>query len=52
VEINPIVKVANQKKPKAMLWQIWKQLVGESTGDMKKALDAAAYDMVSVYRLA
>ena len=48
MDINPVVRVANQKKPKELLWKIWKQLCAEATGDLKKALDAAAYDMVSV----
>ena len=46
VEINPVVKVANQKKPRALLWEVWLQLLTEVNGDAKKVLDAGAYDMV------
>jgi eukaryotic translation initiation factor 2C len=46
VEINPVVKVANQKKPRALLWEVWQQLLADATGEMKKVLDTAAYDMV------
>nr|XP_031860632.1 uncharacterized protein CI109_003963 [Kwoniella shandongensis]KAA5527704.1 hypothetical protein CI109_003963 [Kwoniella shandongensis] len=44
IEINPVVKVANQKKPRALLQKIWDQMVQEAKGDIKKALDAAAFD--------
>ncbi|KAK1921573.1 eukaryotic translation initiation factor 2C 2 [Papiliotrema laurentii] len=46
VEINPVVKVANQKKPRQLLWAIWNQMCAEATGPLKKVLDASAYDMV------
>ncbi|KAK8847412.1 hypothetical protein IAR55_005270 [Kwoniella newhampshirensis] len=44
VEIDPVVKVKDQKKPRALLQKVWDQMVAESTGDVKKALEAAAYD--------
>ena len=50
VEINPVVKVANQKKPKQMLWEIWNQACAEATGEVKKVLDSAAYDSVYVFK--
>ncbi|ORX38808.1 Argonaute-like protein [Kockovaella imperatae] len=46
VEINPVVKVANQKKPRILLWAIWNQLLAECSPDVQKALRAGAYDMV------
>ena len=46
VEINPVVKVTNQKKPRHLLWEVWNQMCSEATGELKKVLDAAAYDMV------
>ena len=46
VEINPVVKVANQKKPRQLLWEVWLQLVADAAPDLKKALEAGAYDMV------
>lgn len=46
VEINPVVKVANQKKPRHLLWAVWNKMCSEATGELKKVLDAAAYDMV------
>ncbi|ORY31025.1 putative Argonaute-like protein [Naematelia encephala] len=45
VEINPVVKVANQKKPRALLWSVWKQMEKDATGNLKKFLDGACYDM-------
>ncbi|WVW78435.1 hypothetical protein I302_100389 [Kwoniella bestiolae CBS 10118] len=44
IDINPIVKVANQKRPRALLQQVWDQMVQEAKGPLKKALDAAAFD--------
>jgi len=46
VEINPVVKVANQKKPRQLLWEIWQQLVADAASDIKKVLEAGAFDMV------
>ncbi len=46
VEINPVVKVANQKKPRQLLWEVWNQMLADATGEVKKVLDTAAYDMV------
>ena len=47
VEINPVVKVTNQKKPKSLLWDIWMQLQDEPlAGDLKPSIDAGAYDSV------
>ncbi|KAI9636400.1 eukaryotic translation initiation factor 2C 2 [Dioszegia hungarica] len=46
IEINPVVKATNQKKPKTLLWAVWKQLCEEATGPFKAALDAAAFDTV------
>jgi eukaryotic translation initiation factor 2C len=34
------------RKPKTLLWAVWRQLCEEATGDLKAALDAAAYDTV------
>jgi eukaryotic translation initiation factor 2C len=48
IEINPVVKVTNQKKPKELMLKIWHQLCAEATGALKKALDAGAYDTVLV----
>ncbi|CAD6584810.1 MAG: hypothetical protein TREMPRED_003962 [Tremellales sp. Tagirdzhanova-0007] len=45
VEINPVVKVANQKKPKSLMEDVFKQACQEATGDLKKALDAGAFDL-------
>jgi hypothetical protein len=36
------------RKPKALLWEIWKQACAEATGPLKAALDPAAYDNVYV----
>ncbi|WVQ83346.1 hypothetical protein IAT38_005485 [Cryptococcus sp. DSM 104549] len=44
IEINPVVKTKDAKKPRPLLQKIWNQMVQEATGDLKKALDAAAYD--------
>jgi hypothetical protein len=44
VEINPVVKVANQKKPRQLLWAIWLQLCQEVTGANKKSIDAGVFD--------
>ncbi|WRT64767.1 uncharacterized protein IL334_001701 [Kwoniella shivajii] len=49
IEINPVVKVANQKKPRALLLKIWDQMCKEAKGDIKKVLDAAAYDQVKSF---
>lgn len=46
MEINLVVKVTGQKKPRQLLWEVYQQAVAEATGDLKKALDASAYDMV------
>jgi hypothetical protein len=46
VEINPVVKVANQKKPRQLLWEVWNQMCTDATGELKRVLDASAYDMV------
>jgi eukaryotic translation initiation factor 2C len=37
-----------QKKPKALLWEVWTQLCQEAPADIKKALNDGAYDMVYV----
>ncbi|WWC86888.1 uncharacterized protein L201_001767 [Kwoniella dendrophila CBS 6074] len=49
IEINPVVKVANQKKPRALLQKLWDALVSEAKGDIKKALECAAYDQVKSF---
>ncbi|OCF58805.1 argonaute [Kwoniella mangroviensis CBS 10435] len=49
IEINPVVKVTGQKKPRALLQQVWDQMVKEAKGELKKALDAAAYDQVKSF---
>lgn len=46
MDVNPVVKVANQKKPKALLWEIWMQFQAEVTGDLKASIDAGAFDSV------
>ncbi|WWC59473.1 uncharacterized protein I303_102029 [Kwoniella dejecticola CBS 10117] len=46
IDINPVVKVTNQKKPRALLQAVWDQMVAEVKGELKQALDAAAYDQV------
>ncbi|KAK4686649.1 eukaryotic translation initiation factor 2C, partial [Tremellales sp. Uapishka_1] len=47
VEINPVVKVTNQKKPKGLLRAVWQEACRmQGPGDMKKALDSSAYDGV------
>lgn len=45
VEIDPVVKVANQKKPKALLRAVWEQLVLEQK-DPKwvNSFSASAFD--------
>jgi eukaryotic translation initiation factor 2C len=37
-----------QKKPKALLWEVWTQLCQEAPADIKRALNDGAYDMVYV----
>ncbi|OCF32605.1 argonaute [Kwoniella heveanensis BCC8398] len=50
VEMKPVVKTTGQKKPRPLLQKIWNQLVKEApAGDLKKALDAAAYDQVKSF---
>jgi eukaryotic translation initiation factor 2C len=44
VDIKPVVKVANQRFPKALLAQVWKQLCEEATAPLKQGLDAAVFD--------
>ncbi|WWC67948.1 uncharacterized protein I206_101867 [Kwoniella pini CBS 10737] len=49
IDISPVVKVANQKKPRALLQAVWDQMVLEAKGDIRKSLDAAAYDQVKSF---
>ncbi|ORY32296.1 Piwi domain-domain-containing protein [Naematelia encephala] len=44
VDINPVVHVINQKKPKAMLRAVWEQLSLEQTGDWALPFAACAFD--------
>lgn len=44
VEIDPVVKVANQKKPKDLLRAVWEQLAVEAQGAWKPGFDTIAYD--------
>ncbi|WVR04637.1 hypothetical protein IAU60_001648 [Kwoniella sp. DSM 27419] len=46
IDINPVVKVANQKKPRPLMQKVWDQMCSDATGEIKKVLDAAAYDQV------
>lgn len=45
VEIDPVVKVINQKKPKALLRAVWEQLVLEQKDPKwKEPFSASAFD--------
>lgn len=44
VDINPVVTVANQQKPKAMLRAVWEQLSLEQHGKWADAFAACAFD--------
>ncbi|RSH92939.1 hypothetical protein EHS25_008385 [Saitozyma podzolica] len=44
VEIDPVVKTLNQKKPKGLLRAVWEQVSLEQSGDWGEAFAAAAYD--------
>lgn len=45
MDINPIVKVNNQKKPKGLLRAVWEQLcVEDRAGEWANAFSACAYD--------
>lgn len=46
VDIEPVVKVANQKKPKALLDLVWSAVKAQEQGETKKGLEAAAFDSV------
>lgn len=44
IEINPVVHVQNQKKPKGMIRAIFEQTCLEGIGDWKIGFDACAFD--------
>lgn len=45
VEINPVVRDTNQKRPRSMLRAVWEQLILEQTSqEWKKAFDVCAFD--------
>jgi eukaryotic translation initiation factor 2C len=44
VDINPVVAVQNQKKPKAMLRAVWEQLCAEAKGQWAPSFATCAYD--------
>ncbi|KIY33612.1 argonaute [Cryptococcus gattii E566] len=44
IEINPVVKTKEVKKPRPLLQKIWDQMVQEATGSLKTALESAAFD--------
>ncbi|KIR56890.1 argonaute [Cryptococcus gattii Ru294] len=44
IEINPVIKTKDAKKPRPLLQKIWNQMVADASGPVKEALEAAAYD--------
>ncbi|ORY30401.1 Piwi domain-domain-containing protein [Naematelia encephala] len=48
VDIIPVVKVTNQKKPKPLCQAVWSQACAEATGDLRTALDLTAYDLAKI----
>ncbi|WVF69797.1 hypothetical protein IAT40_004576 [Kwoniella sp. CBS 6097] len=50
VDMNPVVKTTGQKKPRPLMQKVWNQVVHDAPdGNIKKALDAAAFDQVKSF---
>ena len=44
VDINPVIKAMNQKKPKGLLRAVWEQLCAETKGQWEDSFASCAFD--------